>query len=169
MSWGRQAAGMLGAHPAWPGKVPSVCSQTWSQHSWCRAAAAAAANGIFFEVDITALFPPAKTKEFSLSGGPQCPGHPEKLLLGLVLGLAAPCRMPRPSPFTRGPNICTKYLFITWWKNQCFVPFVMLIMNLVLCVLLSWSWFLISNKVAVTETLRTEEWHQPWNCYFSDH
>lgn len=46
-----------GAHPSWPGKTPSVHSQTWGPCSPCRAAAAAAAaNGIFCVVDITKHF-----------------------------------------------------------------------------------------------------------------
>lgn len=75
MSQGRQAASMLGANLALPGKVPSVHSQTWGRCSPYRAGAAAA-NGIFYVVDVTTLFSPAQTKEFSLSKGVQCPGHP---------------------------------------------------------------------------------------------
>lgn len=74
-------------------------------------------------VDVTKLFSPAETKEFSLSRGAQCPGHPEKLLLGLGLGLAAPCRMPMAKPLHKETKHLHKILIHHMVKESIFLAF----------------------------------------------
>lgn len=118
MSQGRQAAVMLGAHPAEPGKVPSVHSQAWGQPSPCRAAAA---NGIFSAGDITTLFFSCCDKRILSVQGSSLSVSPRKARLGLVLGLAAPCTMFMAKPLYTGLKHLHKILIYQMVKESMFL------------------------------------------------
>lgn len=128
MSPGRQAVGTPGAGPVCPGTVPSARSQTWGRCSTRRAATVEARGGwcckdLLWGRSYKPFFLLLKKPNFSLPRGAQCPGHPRKLLLGLLLGHHA--EWPWPSPFVQDPNTCTKHLLITYtgMKEPNFMSF----------------------------------------------
>lgn len=111
---------MLGAHPAWPGKVPSVHSKHGAH---AHRAGQQQQMGFFVRLMLQSFFSPAETKEFSLSRGAQCPGHPEKIVLGLVLGLAGLGRMPMAKPLHTRTKHLHKILIYHMVKESIFLAF----------------------------------------------
>ena len=151
-SLGRQAAGVPGARPAWPGRVRSVRSQTWG---WClqHGAAAVEAGACWCCKDLlwgwcyNPFFSCWDNRFFPVQGSSVPWSTQETSPWWLVLQHHT--EWPWPSPFVRGPNETIYSSHIQRWKNQTFCHFVMLIVHLTLRLWLSWSQFLNSNKFAV--------------------